>query len=185
MDELYVMARQVLLDALEALGPHRDAMVLVGAQAIYLRVGEADLAVAPYTTDGDLAIDPVALGTAPPLEQALLSGGFQPKSSDSVGLWITHRATAGNPQTPVAIDLLVPDGRALFPVARRPAFQRGLQNRRRHATAALCRSPRDRNRDDGARDPGSRRSSGDLRLLRGLSRGSSSRVDRVGYRSSP
>ena len=51
MDELYVMARRVLLDALEALGAHRDAIILVGAQAVYLRVGEADLAVAPYTTD--------------------------------------------------------------------------------------------------------------------------------------
>jgi hypothetical protein len=46
VDELYVMARQVLLDALDALGPHRDAIVLVGAQAVYLRVGEAKLAVA-------------------------------------------------------------------------------------------------------------------------------------------
>ena len=57
-DELYTVARTVLLDALEALGEHREALVLVGAQAIYLRVGEADLAVASYTTDGDLAIDP-------------------------------------------------------------------------------------------------------------------------------
>jgi len=53
VDELYILARRVLLDALEALGPHRDAVVLVGAQAIYLRVGEADLAVAPFTTDRD------------------------------------------------------------------------------------------------------------------------------------
>ncbi len=52
MDELYVVARRVLLDALDALGTHRDAVVLVGAQAVYLRVGEADIAVAPYTTDG-------------------------------------------------------------------------------------------------------------------------------------
>lgn len=29
----YVLARAVLLDALEALGPHLDALVLVGAQA--------------------------------------------------------------------------------------------------------------------------------------------------------
>lgn len=36
MDELYVLARRVLLDALEALGVHRDVCVLVGAQAIYL-----------------------------------------------------------------------------------------------------------------------------------------------------
>lgn len=32
VDELYVMARRVLLDALDALGSHRDAIVLVGAQ---------------------------------------------------------------------------------------------------------------------------------------------------------
>ena len=42
-DELYLIARRVLLDALDALdalGEHRDAIVLVGAQAVYLRVGE-------------------------------------------------------------------------------------------------------------------------------------------------
>ena len=61
VDELYVLARRVLLDALDALGSHRNAMVLVGAQAVYLRVGEGDLAVAPFTTDGDLAIDPTLL----------------------------------------------------------------------------------------------------------------------------
>ena len=72
VDELYVLARQVLLDALTALGSHRDAIVLVGAQAVYLRVGEADLAVAPFTTDGDLAIDPAALAEIPPLEKALM-----------------------------------------------------------------------------------------------------------------
>ena len=70
-DELYVLARKVLLDALDALGPHRDAIVLVGAQAVYLRVGEADLAVAPFTTDGDLALDPAVLAEIPPLEKAL------------------------------------------------------------------------------------------------------------------
>ena len=42
MDELYVIARRVLLDALEALGPHRDATILVGAQAIYLHTGDAE-----------------------------------------------------------------------------------------------------------------------------------------------
>ena len=35
-DPLYVAARSVLLNALEARGPQRDAIVLVGAQAIYL-----------------------------------------------------------------------------------------------------------------------------------------------------
>ena len=64
-DELYIMARRVLLDALRALGHHRDAIVLVGAQAVYLRVGAADLAVTPYTTDGDLVIDPAVLAEIP------------------------------------------------------------------------------------------------------------------------
>lgn len=109
MDELYVVARQVLLDAIEGLGDvHRNAMVLVGAQAVYLRVGEADLAVAPYTTDGDLAIDPQVLAEIPPLERALRAAGFLPKTNISVGMWITKRATAQNPETEVQVDLLVP-----------------------------------------------------------------------------
>lgn len=83
VDELYVMARRVLLDALDALGPHRDAIVLVGAQAVYLRVGEADIAVAPFTKDGDLAIDPAVLAEIPPLEKTLMAAGFLPKSKDS------------------------------------------------------------------------------------------------------
>lgn len=42
---LYIVARTVLLDALDALGEQRDAVVLVGAQAIYLHTGDADIAV--------------------------------------------------------------------------------------------------------------------------------------------
>lgn len=42
-DPVYVVARQTLLDALDALGKQRAGIALVGAQAIYLRVGTADL----------------------------------------------------------------------------------------------------------------------------------------------
>jgi hypothetical protein len=107
-DELYVMARRVLLDALDALGSHRDAVVLVGAQAVYLRVGEADLAVAPFTTDGDLAVDPAVLAEIPPLENALMDAGFFPKSRDSVGIWIAKRKTSQQVDADVGVDLLVP-----------------------------------------------------------------------------
>jgi hypothetical protein len=107
VDELYVLARRTLLDALEAIGSHRDSMVLVGAQAIYLRVGEANIAVAPYTIDGDLAIDPSLLAEIPPLEQALLAAGFRPKDDTSVGIWLASRKTSSG-QADVAIDLLVP-----------------------------------------------------------------------------
>ncbi|MBI4231476.1 MAG: hypothetical protein HY608_11615 [Planctomycetes bacterium] len=71
-DPLYVLARSVLLDTLEALGPQRKAVVLVGAQAVYLHVGESDLAVAPFTTDADIAVDPAALESEPELRVALL-----------------------------------------------------------------------------------------------------------------
>jgi len=63
-DPLYVRARAALLDAVEALSTHRDAIVLVGAQAIYLHSGDADLAVAAYTTDADFAVRPDELADA-------------------------------------------------------------------------------------------------------------------------
>ncbi len=108
MDELYVVARRVLLDALEALGDHSGATVVVGAQAIYIRAGEADLIVAPYTTDGDLALDPDLLEEIPPLEEALIRAHFVPGGRDAVGVWLTHRDTPSKPDVQVQVDLLVP-----------------------------------------------------------------------------
>jgi hypothetical protein len=109
MDELYVVARGVLLDALEALGPHRDAIVVVGAQAVYLRAGEADLVVAPYTTDADLALDPSLLAEIPPLEAALVQASFLPGGRGTVGVWLARRATSALPELQVQVDLLVPE----------------------------------------------------------------------------
>ncbi len=84
VDELYVIARRVLLDALEALGPHRDATILVGAQAIYLHTGDAEL-----------ALDPELLDEIPPLEQALQDAGFLHMSKSGVGVWKTSRPDRG------------------------------------------------------------------------------------------
>lgn len=75
-DPEYVAARRDLLDVLEVLGPQRRAVVLVGAQAIYLRVGEGPLRVAPYTTDSDLAIEPELLADEPLLAEGLTAAGF-------------------------------------------------------------------------------------------------------------
>lgn len=44
-DPLYVLARQALLDGLAALEPHLNSIVVIGAQAVYLHTGPADLAV--------------------------------------------------------------------------------------------------------------------------------------------
>ncbi len=98
-DREYILARGVLLDALSALGAHRDAVVLVGAQAIYLQVGEADLAVPVMTTDGDITLDPRRLGDAPMVGAAMLEGGFTPLRQP--GAW---QGRGG-----VQIDLMVPE----------------------------------------------------------------------------
>jgi hypothetical protein len=95
----YVLARCVLLDALDALGAHCDAVVLVGAQAVYLHTGDADLAVAPTTTDADIALAPDRLRDKPLLEEALRSSGFTPGSDP--GMWC---GTGG-----VAVDIMVPE----------------------------------------------------------------------------
>ena len=94
-DPLYVAARRVLLDAVEAVRPHLNALVLVGAQAVYVHAGEADLAVAPYTTDGDLVIDPARLGPKPLLEEALAHAGFE-RQRDAVGIWADFRDGRGH-----------------------------------------------------------------------------------------
>jgi hypothetical protein len=98
-DALYVAARRVLLDALAALEPHLEGLVLVGAQASYVHTGEGDLAVAPYTTDGDLALSPSDLAAHPTLEEALLGVGFV--AGDQPGRWIGSDS--------MVIDLMVPD----------------------------------------------------------------------------
>ena len=98
-DPEYIAARRVLLDALEALSDHRAALILVGAQAIYMHTGEGDLAVAPYTTDGDIALNPAELGPAPKLEDAMRHAGFR-LDEQQPGVWFGTGA--------LEIDLLVP-----------------------------------------------------------------------------
>lgn len=114
-DPEYVAARRVLLNALTALADHRDALVVVGAQAIYLHTGSADLdqTVAPYTTDGDLAVNPSLLGDDPALEAAMTGAGFhlspQPGGHVEPGIWITQATIDGVPYD-VPVDLIVPEG---------------------------------------------------------------------------
>ncbi len=95
----YVLARSVLLDALEALDRHLDALVLVGAQAVYFHTDNAELIVVPTTTDADLALFPAKLLDEPLLEDALRAAGFELVANP--GAW---RGRFG-----VAVDLMVPE----------------------------------------------------------------------------
>lgn len=140
VDPLYVRARAALLDAAQALGTHLDAVVLVGAQAIYLHAGDAELAVAEYTTDADFAISPVELAGAPRLDMLLQGAGFTARQDP--GAWLSPDG--------IYVDLMVPEalagagtrGARLGPhgkrVARRAKGLEGaLVDRDKHTIPAL------------------------------------------------
>lgn len=107
MNTLYAVARSVLLDALEALEGQRDAVVLVGAQAIYLHTGDADIAVPAFTTDGDLVIEPSRLKGEPKLADVMTGAHFAPGVQP--GTWLATREV-DSVQTTIPVDLLVPEG---------------------------------------------------------------------------
>jgi hypothetical protein len=112
-DPRYVEARRVLLDALVALQAHGAAVVVAGAQAVYIRTGSSDLGIAPYTTDGDLALDPSLLGDDPALEDAMRGAGFRlqeplPNQTEP-GIWIAEVTVSGE-VVAIPVDLLVPEG---------------------------------------------------------------------------
>lgn len=108
--DLLIQARSTLLDALEALSAHRDAIVLVGAQAIYCYTGHADVPIATSTKDSDLVIDPGMIGDDPLLEEAMTAAGFHrnPLTGQS-GEWLDKSS--------IPVDLLVPE--TLVPAAGR------------------------------------------------------------------
>ncbi len=108
----YIAARRVLLDALEALEPHDAALILAGAQAVYLRTGPGSLPIAEFTTDGDLAIDPDLLSEAPPLGELMQGAGFELielQGATEPGIWQKEVEVDGR-QLVVPIDLIVPIG---------------------------------------------------------------------------
>ncbi len=106
----HVAARRILLDALEALEPHKGAVVVAGAQAVYLRTGPNSLPVADLTTDGDLAIDPSLLPETPRLGELMEAAGFklaEPDGSPEPGIW-AKRVEIDAAPADVPVDLIVP-----------------------------------------------------------------------------
>jgi len=101
-EDLLVRSRTALLDALEALDDHRDSVVIIGAQAIYLRTEGAPVAVAEATKDSDLAIDPRSLHDDPLIETAMERSGFNRDiTKNQPGAWLSADG--------VPVDLMVPE----------------------------------------------------------------------------
>lgn len=113
VEPLYVASRQVLLDALEDLAEHRDAVIVVGAQAVYLRTDVELPGVAEYTTDSDLALASDRLADAPLLE-AVMRERFRhegPLGAEDPGAWM-RTVEIGGEVVDVPVDLMVPEGTA-------------------------------------------------------------------------
>jgi hypothetical protein len=104
-DEILKQARSALLDALDALREHRDSVIVIGAQAIYLHTGAAQVALAEATKDSDLALDARSLGGEPLVEEAMAAAGFSlDPVSRQPGAWLSPKG--------VPVDLLVPEALA-------------------------------------------------------------------------
>lgn len=96
-----IEARAGLLDALEALGSQRNAVVLVGAQALYSHTSHFKSSIAEFTQDADLALRPELLTPSPLLEVALSEAGFTPDTKGQPGRWISPGK--------IPVDFMVPE----------------------------------------------------------------------------
>ena len=103
--DILVRSRSALLDALAALDAHRDAVIVIGAQAIYLRTAGSPVALAETTKDSDLALDPRVLEDEPLLEKSMNNAGFYRDPLDGQpGAWLNSEG--------IPIDLMVPEALA-------------------------------------------------------------------------
>jgi hypothetical protein len=106
----YGVARRNLIRALRALGGYRrDAVVVVGAQAVYIQTRESDPApFLPFTRDTDIVVDPRILETVPPIHQTLLDHGYRHRRNDP-GLYWAPGSSDEQPLDGAAVDILVPE----------------------------------------------------------------------------
>jgi hypothetical protein len=103
-----VEARRVLLDVLTALANHRDAIVLIGAQAVYEHCVGLSWLPPTSTTDADLCLDPSLLAARPLLGDAMADAGFHLNNLSRPGIYARNVSVVGLSVQPT-LDLLVPE----------------------------------------------------------------------------
>lgn len=103
--DLLVAVRESLLDALEALAEHRQSVVVIGAQAVYLHTGDVAVALAEATKDSDLMLDARGLSDHPLVEEAMTAAGFVlDPTKRQPGAWLSAKG--------IPVDLMVPESMA-------------------------------------------------------------------------
>ena len=131
--EGYRAARRSLVRILRVLSVYeKEAIVVVGAQAIYLQCADDDLPFSPFTLDTDLALDPRRLSELPPIRRVLEENGYRLRD-DQPGMYRAW-SDVGGPDS--AVDLLVPEEFA-FGAGGRDARLPGDNERAARRTAGL------------------------------------------------
>ncbi|WP_233201706.1 hypothetical protein [Cryobacterium sp. Y11] len=76
------------------LSEHRGAVIVIGAQTIYLHTGNALVALADATKDSDFALDPRRLDDDPLREEAMTRAGFHLNTyNGQPGEWMNRAGT--------------------------------------------------------------------------------------------
>lgn len=132
--DLLTRSRAGLLDALDALVDHRDALIVIGAQAIYLRTPAAPVALAEATKDSDLALDPRRLDDDPVVEEAMTRARFYPNPDNQPGAWMSP---AGIPVDLMVAEALAGHGSKNSRGARIPPHGKRATRRARGLEAAM------------------------------------------------
>lgn len=88
--DINVEARRALLDALVALKPHLQSVILIGAQAIYFHTGSAKSPVSEYTKDADITLDTRSLALDPTVQFLMSQAGFSLNDTGNPGRWLNN-----------------------------------------------------------------------------------------------
>jgi hypothetical protein len=108
LDDGFIVARDILLDTLEVLAVYdRHAIVVVGAQAIYLRCEENPVPRAPFTLDSDIVVDPRRLAPEPPIKVRLFEHGYRLRDGQP-GLFVAPNLPA-HVSDGANVDIIVPE----------------------------------------------------------------------------
>ena len=102
--------RNTIIDTLELLAEHREALTLIGSHAVHERASSLQDVDSTTTKDGDFAITPALVSDRPSIEEAMRSAGFEPITPDRPGLWCRGFDELGQPIN--EIDLLAPSALA-------------------------------------------------------------------------